>query len=259
MEQPTTSPPHRIGTPLGRWLPGFLGIGAMRAGTTWLADNLRRHPRIWIGRKEQHFFDRHLNARRIPGIDRDREAQFRYALRFLPGSIRGRLVGEFTPRYAILEPETIARIREWMPDVRLLMILRDPVERAWSQARHDRPDLTTRGPAPVSELLRFLDQPQVRQRGDYLSCLRTWLAVFNRDQLWVTFLEHTMIDPEAVVRGTFRFLGVDDGASVGIEARPVHPSPSVPMPDRVRRHLEEIYRGTAAGLEELIGQPVPWG
>lgn len=247
------------GTPLGRWLPGFLGIGAMRAGTTWLADNLRQHPRIWIGRKEVHFFDRHLNARLIPGIDRDREARFRYALRFLPGSIPGKLVGEFTPRYAILGPETIARIREWMPDVRLVMILRDPVERAWSQARHDRPDLTGPGPAPVADLLRFLEQPGVRQRGDYLGCLRAWLAVFNRNQLWITFLEDAIADPEAVVRGTFRFLGVDGEAGIRIETRPVHASPSAPMPDLVRRHLEEIYRGTAADLEALIGRPVPWG
>src|SRR6185436_2929698 len=168
--------PGEDGQPLSRLMPRFLGIGAMRAGTSWLAENLRRHPRIWIGRKELHFFDRRLHSRLVPLLDEDREARLRYTVRFLPGTLRNKVTGEFTPRYAILDQPVIARIHTWMPDARLLLILREPVERAWSQARHDYQEFRKTPVARVapSELADYFNEPAVRQRGDYATCLKNW-------------------------------------------------------------------------------------
>lgn len=239
-------------------MPDFLGIGAMRAGTSWLAENLRRHPRIWIGRKEQHFFDRHLDGGGLGWLHADRVARARYGVRFLPGALRGRLTGDLTPRYAILPPEVIARVAAWMPEVKLLMMLRDPIERAWSQARHDVPALTAPGTPPKAELFQFFEQPRVRQRGDYLGCLRNWLTAFERRQLWVGFLEEVALDARAVARDALRFLGVEPAGGVQWVVDPVHAAPPAPMPDAVRRHLEALHDGWAAELETLIGRPVPW-
>jgi hypothetical protein len=233
----------------------------MRAGTTWLTHNLRRHPRIWIGQKEVHFFDRKLESRRFPLLGRDPVAQLRYAVRFLGGRLRNRISGEVTPRYAILDSPVIARIHAWMPDLRLILILRDPVERAWSQARLDFPNLYQKsaGQASPAELIRFFDSESVRLRNNYAANVRSWLGVFDRAQLLVLFLEEARTDPARVLRDAWTFLGVDPDAHVDWNqvSRPVNAGEVVPMPDWARRHLDDAY-GDQAELERLIGRPVAW-
>jgi hypothetical protein len=233
----------------------------MRAGTSWLAENLRRHPDIWIGRKEIHFFDRKIDKRWIPWLDRDREARLRYAVRFLPGTLRHKVTGEFTPRYAILDQPVIARIHSWIPDVRLLLILREPVERAWSQARHDYRVYRKESAAQTapSELADYFNTPAVRQRGDYAACLKNWLSVFDREQILVLFLEEARANPLAVLREAFTFLGVDSNPEIGTPVLdPVHAGVSAPMPEEVRHYLSGMFGGQRTELESLIGRPVPW-
>lgn len=106
-----------------RAMLSFMGIGAQKAGTTWLHANLARHPRIGFpGGKEVHYW----NARRavLP------EQWYRDL--FATGD--GRVNGDITPAYSTLEPEVVARIGALFPDLRILFLLRDPIERAWSAA-----------------------------------------------------------------------------------------------------------------------------
>jgi hypothetical protein len=78
-------------------MPDLLGIGAQRSGTTWLWENIRRHPDVWFWRtKELHFFDRRLEKRYFPFLPVESEAAARYALFFLPGKLRGKVTGEIT-------------------------------------------------------------------------------------------------------------------------------------------------------------------
>ncbi|MDX1578558.1 MAG: sulfotransferase domain-containing protein, partial [Gemmatimonadota bacterium] len=242
-------------------LPGFLGIGAMRAGTSWLATHLGRHPELWIGRKEIHFFDRKLSRRRIPFLPADLEARFRYALRFAPSLFTGRMPGELTPAYALLDRATIETVRRWMPEVRLLFIMRDPVERAWSQARHDYAVFLGRdaADAPEAELRAFFDRPGVRRRSDYAGCLEAWLDVFPRERLFPTFLEDVRSDPAGVLRSAFAFLGVEPDVPLADEvASPVHRGADAPLPAWARRYLTERLRPGDARLEAIVGRPLPW-
>ncbi|OGT83573.1 MAG: hypothetical protein A3H91_02535 [Gammaproteobacteria bacterium RIFCSPLOWO2_02_FULL_61_13] len=99
-------------------LPDFLCIGAQKAGTTWLYENLRRHPEIFLPhRKELHYFDwgysRHINI---------------YAKNF--ENVSGKIKGDITPAYAVIAPDRIDIIRAIMPDAKILMLLRNPVGRA---------------------------------------------------------------------------------------------------------------------------------
>jgi len=154
-------------------LPDFLGIGAMRAGTSWFAAHLARHPEIQIPRKELHFFDHRFDRRVLP---------------FISG----------------------------------------PVERAWSQAKHDYAGFLGRDPAtaPEAELRAFFARPGVWKRGDYATCLENWLRHFNRRQLFITFLEHVKVEPDRVLTEAYSFLGVSvDVALDGQVALPIHASP----------------------------------
>lgn len=242
-------------------MPGFLGIGAMRAGTSWFAAHLATHPRIRLERKEIHFFDRKLERRRIPFLPTEIEAKLRYGLRFLPAAAGGRIAGDFTPAYGILDLERISRVYDWLPDVKILFIMRDPVERAWSQARHDFTTFRHVAPETVSraELISFFESPSVRRRGDYAACLTNWMRFFRWEQFFLTFLEDVKSDPTAVLRAAFSFLEVEPDVDLdpGLSAS-IHASTGTSIPDWVRRYLEDSLRPNDQRLEALIGQRLPW-
>ena len=107
-------------------LPRFMGIGAHKAGTSWLHVNLQAHPQLFLPRqKELHYFDSYFHSR---------------TLRFYSGqfeSADAKIRGEITPAYSILSPKRIRFIRKIMPDVRLIFIMRNPIDRSWSAALMD--------------------------------------------------------------------------------------------------------------------------
>src|SRR5258708_38882085 len=101
-------------------LPNFLGIGAVKAGTTWLYRALYQHPQLYLPiTKPVRYFDRH--------IDKPIET---YKAIFKPGADRVR--GEFSASYSVLPIETIDYIHELMPRVKLIFLMREPKARAWS-------------------------------------------------------------------------------------------------------------------------------
>ncbi len=242
-------------------MPHFLGIGAMRSGTTWLATQLAAHSEIRMGRKEIHFFDQKLTRLGRPGSARDVFNQLRYVARFARASGGGGIRGEVTPSYALLEPRVIARISTWMPEVKLLFLMRDPIERAWSQARNDFPVWRGKAIREVErdELIRFFEIDSVRRRSDYLGCLRRWMEHFPSEQFFIGFMDDIRERPEELLRRALAFLGAGtertDGAPLDL---PVGASEPAPMPDWVRDHFERAWSFDTDELAELIGREVPW-
>ena len=115
-------------------LPDFLGIGAQKAGTTWLHENLRCHPELYLpDAKELHYFDWDFH-----------QSLRSYAEHFRDGA--DRVKGEITPGYSILSSIRIALIKDLMPDLRLLFLVRNPISRAWSQALMNLVGRTNRHP-----------------------------------------------------------------------------------------------------------------
>ena len=244
-----------------RWMPRFLGIGATRSGTSWVAAQLAAHPQIRMGRKEIHFFDRKLAVPGASGSARDRINKLRYLARFVRGRGGGRIRGEITPAYAVLEPEVIGRVAEWMPDARLIFMMRDPIERAWSQARNGFPRWRGRPLESVGrdELVSFLDSDPVRLRSDYATCLRAWLGHFPREHFFFGFLEEIRERPGDLMRDLLGFLEASVAVADAESLRtPVNASAPLPMPDWVRDHLEREYAFDADEVSELIGRQVPW-
>src|SRR5687768_4600323 len=101
----------------------FIGIGAQKAGTTWLYEQLRKHPDIrFPAGKEVHFWDANLGRGEA------------WWLALFPDTAAGVREGEITPAYAILDRELIGRVRAIAPQVRIFFSLRNPIARAWSSA-----------------------------------------------------------------------------------------------------------------------------
>jgi Sulfotransferase family len=235
-------------------LPHFLGIGVEKAGTTWLYENLRHHPDIYMPAKELRYFDRYFHR-----------PLRTYAAHFAPGVAKIR--GDITPTYCVLPLARIQFIRRVMPEVRIILMLRDPVERAWSYGvmhllRNPGRRLEETDDA---ELYAHFRSERSRARGSYPWILDRWHSVFPSEQVHIALFENIARAPDDVLRGILAHIG----ASVDISfdtfplRRVVNPGPGIPLPDRYRRFLEELYREDIEALCAWYGPAVaawrrPW-
>ncbi|GAA3036825.1 sulfotransferase [Streptosporangium longisporum] len=239
-------------------LPNFLTIGAPKAGTTALHSALARHPRLFMSPvKEPKFFlsDGPPPTKGGPGDAQtyrehvwrreDYEALFSEAP---PGT----LTGESTPFY-LYDRAAQRRIRETIPDARLIVVLRDPVERAHSNWTH----LWSAGLEPIGDVLRACAEEERRVRagwapfwhylrlGRYGEQLEHLYTLFPREQVLVYRYRDLVDRPVDTLDRIFRFLGVESGVVTEVPRENVtaHPEPT-----RGHRLLSRALRvGTAMG------------
>jgi hypothetical protein len=247
-----------------RPLPGFLVIGAQKAGTTALYAYLRWHPEItgpsW---KEVSFFDRHWWRG---------EAWYRGQFPLRAGE---RLVGEASPSY-LFHPLAPERARSVVPDARLIALVRNPVDRAYSQYQHE----VALGREPLSfedalaaeerrtrgEVERLVADPRAfsrawwdhtyAARGRYAEQLERWLAVFPHEQLLVVATEELGEAPPETYASILDFLGA---APHALDEYPrVFDRDYEPMRPETRAALEAVFAEPNRRLEELLGRRLPW-
>ncbi len=203
-------------------LPNFLVIGAGKSGTTALHRYLKQHPDIFMSSpKELRFFP--FEGRRPdfsgPGDKADIETIVKtledYQAHFSEGA-HFPARGESSPLY-MYYPRSAERIRHYVPDVKLIAILRHPADRAYSQYLMKRRDGIERlkfGDALAAEERRIADgwshHWHYRRRGFYAAQLRLYFDLFKREQLRVYLYEDYVADPVGLMQDIFRFLGVDD-------------------------------------------------
>lgn len=228
--------------------PSWLGIGAPRSGTTWLAGLLLQHPGLnlsRLGRKELHFFDRFLLDE---FTERDRRA---YRELFdLP------CAGEFTPgymRWLWIPPLVREACGE---EVTLLVLLRDPVERFGSAMRWS---LLRREQRPRGRKTRQWIKDKGSDAmwgGMYASQLRVWASTFPRSRIVVEQYERAIRDPDAAVTRIWSRLGLP-AAEVSLSESDLRlsPTPTSPEPafDDLRGHLRDLY---GAEVQALVDD---WG
>jgi hypothetical protein len=173
-------------------LPTFIGLGAQRAGTTWAYNCLAEHPQVFMTRKKElHFF--YVNYSR--GLDWY-ERQFEEA----DGALAR---GEITPDYLYhrLALENIARD---VPDVRLFVILRNPIDRAVSAYA-----LHTQRYAGQTFAQALESDEELIDRGRYARHLANVFALFRRERCAIWFYDDLVARPVEFVRTMYAYVGVD--------------------------------------------------
>lgn len=180
-------------------LPTFLGVGVPRAGTTWLHSLLASHPDVFmpVRRKEIRFFDRHYEQ----GLGW-------YETFFCPDDEADsyRAIGEISPQYLYCD-ECPDRISATLPDVRLLLMLRHPVDRAYSTYGFTMQRANFRG-----SFAEFLEsRPSVLERGFYSRYLKLYLERFERERILSLIFEDSISDVETTRARLADFLGLDAG------------------------------------------------
>jgi Sulfotransferase domain len=182
-------------------LPNFLIIGAQRSGTTLLHKVLDAHPEVFVPsrRKEIHYFDRYY--------DRGTE----WYSEFFPSQEEAasyRAVGEVTPDYIFYE-EAPGRILDVIPDCRLIVSLRNPVDRAFSGYMHHRRSFNER-----RSFEDFLDGTRdAVERGFYYQQLTRYLESFPRSAFLILIYEELVSDPASSLERMREFLGLTRGWS----------------------------------------------
>ncbi|MBV8978791.1 MAG: sulfotransferase [Alphaproteobacteria bacterium] len=279
------SPPDPAPAPPAPTLryPDFLCIGVQKAATTWLDANLRRHPKIWLPPiKELQYFN-HLYLPRerawTEGARREKAtAEIQRHMKKTPsaewdfGYIRslasigagsvddawyGRifsaapkqaLCGEINPSYAMLPDDGIAHVKRLSPDLRAILILRDPIARSWSHLRMMFRKQAEIDRQALEEAAGFQD---LYDRADYPAIIERWKKALP-DRLLLLFMDDIESDPAAVLETVCKFLGRKYlPKRFAAAVRPVHRGQRLDMPDSIYSLLGQRLRPIYENLAQL--------
>lgn len=267
-------------------LPQFLCIGAQKAGTSWLNVQLSKHPQLWLPTvKELHFFDHlyvednrswtlthiqrnalsalqsHLDKNTPPDwgfvryladlSDRMPFTEAWYARAYDRPRARTRMCGDITPEYCTLPYEGIEHIKQLLPAVKLIYIVRDPVERALSQLRMNL-ERSNKEPS-LDRLLKMCEHPDLDNRGDYRTYIPRWKRHFDASRLLILPYGDMRSSPADFMMRIESHLGVNHYKKYEF-ARRVHETRKVPMPVEVIDLLEKRYAPQRDFLRTEFGE-----
>jgi hypothetical protein len=279
--------------------PDFLCIGLQKAGTRWLFDQLSFRAGFWMPPiKELHFFDQPFPDKRLLDLlasyDLDpaalnvlhtsnygraldaRDAEFfsevraagparlrsidGYAKLFAP---KGALLsGELTPGYSVLDDEHIAALSAAFPELRVILLLRDPVARAWSQLCMNVEEGRT-APEPLRDekrLIWYLKKPLVEGRSFPSRIATRWRRHFG-ERLGFFFFDDIVGRPENALQAILRHIGASaepGNAPIPVDFNRVAIERAVPKPvatPAIAKLLEEHFREERVLCAEMFGGP----
>jgi len=213
----------------------FIGIGAQKAGTTWLYENLQKHPGIkFPAGKELHFWDAHY----ANGIG--------WYKSLFPDTVKEIKNGEITPAYAILPQSKIKEVYENFSNLRLIYILRDPIERAWSSALMalKRAEMKIEEASDKWFIDHFNSQGSL-QRGDYENCIANWLKFYPKRQLLIMDFRQIKTNPSVFLKQCAEHIGITasffDSLSEKVVSKKIHTTGENPIRPSLLPVLEKIY------------------
>lgn len=270
-----------------RTFPDFLCIGAQKAGTTWLHENLSLQPQIWLPPvKEIHFLDHPSPslAKRLfgkPSHHRLAREHFRQTAKDWLACKSGpeelslaaliafgrrdwdwyqrmfdaagsRVSGEICPGYARMEEDAIGKLARKRPDLKIIYLLRDPVDRAWSSlAMHFRKNdgelISDISPEDVLERLRYA---KTFAHCAYDRNISAWRRHFPDDQFYFGFFDRIRAEPEKLLADILAFLGVSSAVASRQASAPVNSGKGERMPAAIEHSIAALLLPEAEKLQE---------
>ncbi len=216
----------------------FIGVGAQKSGTSWAYTCLYDHPEVCAPVKEIHFFSR-------PRFSEGREW---YEHHFRACG-EGKQKGEFSTSYLYSE-EAPERIHSFYPNTKLIAILRNPIDRAFSQYRNDIKAGAIKEDTPFDAYVE--KEVSAREQGLYHAQLERYLALFPREQILVLIYEDIRKDPVAFMKRIYEFLGINASfvSSMVYDEINVARTPKRVWIDRLMHHISEGMR--KSGLDRVV-------
>ncbi len=253
--------------------PDFLIVGPQRTGTTWLHQVLTTHPEVFLTDPKEIFFFSRLKDRSSPRFEsalldwylahfhdpwprwlaKQARSLRRYGLPYRP-----KIRGEATASYAAMDPDLVAEVAALRPDVKALVMVRHPVDRAWSHAKKDlvRNRGRRAGDVRDDEWTAFFRDPYQLRCARYEENLATWRAAVGDRNVFVGTFEEVEQRPAELLARVTGFLGVaDDPRFVDpkLLRSVVNPTGRSEVPERFRAELETLLAPEIDGWKRLVG------
>jgi hypothetical protein len=253
-----------------RNFPDFLIVGPQRTGTTWLFHNLKSHPEIFLPKEKELYYFSTLGRPdhrrfRFPYLEdylqvmadtpRSRIKRNYDSLRKVGRLYNPRIRGEATASYAALPKDVIREIATLNPEIKAILMIRDPVDRAWS---HARKDLLTEG-RPANDLdpdalFRLLFKDEQRELALYRTLIENWRSHLQPGHLFVGVFDSIAAEPERLLAALHSFLGVASGKRYfsRLLRQRINPAPPASMPPEIGQLLRDVLRQECQDYAELL-------
>jgi Sulfotransferase domain len=247
------------------WKPDFLIVGAQKAGTTVLHQLINQHPQVVKKRNEVHFFDANF----------DRGVEW-YQNQFKKRPSSSHLIGDKSPYY-IFHPFVPERVYSLYPKVKIIVLLRNPVDRAYSQywmniriGKEDEnvsfEEAIAAEPARIAGEYEKLRDPSYTgsayrrysylARGVYVDQIKNWLNYFPKEQMLILSSTDLRNSPKEVLKRCFSFLSLPQHPI--ILSDPEKHSDYEPMNSKTRKQLAAYFLPYNKALEELLDREFHW-
>lgn len=246
------------------WAPDFIIVGAQKSGTTELFRYIKDHPLVVNKRGEIHFFDLQFSK----GLGW-------YKQQFPKRPSPEYKIGDKSPYY-LFHPLVPKRVAKMFPNVKILMILRNPTDRAYSQYWHNvrrkREKISFEGVVKAEpqrlegELEKILKNPKYNSfhyqhssylaRGIYVDQVKRWLSYFPKEQIMILSSKDLRNDPNGTMARVFEFLGLP--VFQDWKQHPDFYNVYPPMDPNTRKELSDYFRPYNQQLEELLNMKFNW-
>jgi hypothetical protein len=275
----------------------FIGIGAQKAGTTWLYQNLKKLPEFDLPPfKEFHYFDRdksypstnrlyqsatlkriqsrqylirayhHINQSLLKDRDFKKTKFFlKWYFKDFNDSwyqslfnIFDGYTGEITPSYSILNEKDVQRMYNIAPKVKIVLMLRNPIDRAWSHYKYSKKDLKDFSPGKIDlkDVVEFIESKGQLLRSDYIRTIKVYSRIFSKNQLLIGFYDAIQDNPEKLIQNTINHIcGTPNNVSISnLDLEIVfNKSKSINCPAQILNYLKEKYHSELLHLSETYG------
>ncbi|HAG84046.1 MAG TPA: sulfotransferase [Cyanobacteria bacterium UBA12227] len=235
-------------------LPNFIIIGVQKAGTTSIYSYLKEHPQIYMSPvKETNFLEKDWS--RIEGGKKPRIDTFEKYCQLFEGVQDEIAIGEASPNYLFHYESSTEQILRYVPQAKLIAILRDPVERAYSDyLMHIRDVIGNGKHTSFSEQIKFkANKSFIILKGFYYSHLSYFYEKFDREQIKVYLYEDLCKNPSGFMQEMYGFIGVDDEFEPDVARKAqVAEVPKVNFINTLLRKQNPLRTAVASGLRDIV-------
>lgn len=253
--------------------PNLLYLGPQRTGSTWLHANLSRHPQVNMHRDKETFYFSTLGRPDAPRfryefledyLDSFRDSLARRAFKHYHALRRCGMFyhpcvrGDFTASYCVLDDAVIAQIMSLQPGMRGIILVRDPLERAWSHAKKD----LVRGrsqPAGAREMLEFISSPDQLERADYRGIITRWRRHLAPGNLFVAPYSGISFNPVELLDAISGFLDIRclGGASKRHVTTRQNVTPAAAISPSLKEEARAVLASAGVSCRELLDEIGP--
>jgi hypothetical protein len=257
--------------------PDFLCVGAHKGGTTWLYQQLDSHPDFWMPPiKELHYFDQLSRVQRTspPRCRDERDLRFLENIRILSAEPHADLEhyaelfepkasllsGDVSPNYSTLNNEVIRRVVGYFPNLKVIFLARDPVERVWS---HLSMEVRYRQIEPfdvtdIDQVNRNLLRRGMLLRSYPSAIVARWKRYVHPDRFRVYFFDDLERNPTELRRSIVNFLGADPdkpSRRMTADSNSWAGMEKLRLTDKVRSHLAQFFKKELKTCAAQLGGP----